>query len=100
MYAQERLTGAKDGRFVIRDSSGNFATLTMMYEGRYYQAHIEDTPQGASQPSVAWFSFALSICGSGLHLKKSAVFKPNLSSLVEHYRQLNQSDLPIPLVVA
>jgi hypothetical protein len=43
---QKKLANAKDGAFVVRESTGLFGTITMTHKGRFYQSQIEETPEG------------------------------------------------------
>lgn len=69
----------KEGAFIVRRSEENFGTLSIIANGKAFHAQIEDTTQG-------------------LHLKKSAVFQPNLSALIAYYKISTQTDLPRSLL--
>ncbi|EDQ86839.1 uncharacterized protein MONBRDRAFT_27857 [Monosiga brevicollis MX1] len=69
----------KEGAFIVRKSNDNFATLTMVANGKHFHVQVHDSTLG-------------------LHLKKSTAYQPNLSALVAFYMIAGQTDLPRPLV--
>ncbi len=84
---QERLTGAKDGCFVVRDITGYFGTIAVLHESRLFQIQIEEVDEGMSvfDRALAFARLVDRTCLAGLRLKKSELVHANLSALVQHY---------------
>eukprot|EP00054_Salpingoeca_dolichothecata_P009049 m.51245 g.51245 ORF g.51245 m.51245 type:complete len:1027 (-) comp18133_c0_seq2:129-3209(-) len=66
----------REGAFIVRENSiGQFATLSVIVEGKMRHYTVEDT-------------------GHGVHIEGSGVCQPNLSALVAYYKLPTQGDLP------
>lgn len=76
--ALARVPRGRTGVFVIRPNPTYFATLSVVVNGRIFNAHILDEE-------------------TGLRLKGASVAHPDLSSLVQHYSDPAQNGLPIAL---
>lgn len=68
-----------DGCFVVRRNAQHFATLSLIVNGKIYNAHIVESE-------------------GGLKLKSSGLTHLTLSAFVHHYRNESQADLPRHLV--
>eukprot|EP00047_Mylnosiga_fluctuans_P008189 m.6400 g.6400 ORF g.6400 m.6400 type:complete len:988 (+) comp2093_c0_seq1:589-3552(+) len=69
------------GQFLVRrPSDSGFCVLSYIFKGKIEHAHVEDTP-------------------NGLHVVKSQIYQPNLSTLIAYYKLPDQEDLQCSLVL-